>query len=74
MINLSKGQQVTVYGKITDVGEIMGYSLDMDKLEQFFGDRNEKIFVSSFCSDDYLQRNCFCKSRVEMEMFTLRTS
>ena len=33
MINLSKGQQVTVYGKITDVGEIMGYQLDMDKVE-----------------------------------------
>ena len=33
MINLSKGQRVTVYGKITDVGEIMGYSLDMDKIE-----------------------------------------
>ena len=33
MINLSKGQRVTVYGKITDVGEIMGYSLDMDKVE-----------------------------------------
>ena len=33
MINLSKGQTVTVYGKITDVGEILGYSLDMDKLE-----------------------------------------
>ena len=33
MINLSKGQQVTVYGKITDVGEIMGYSLDLDKVE-----------------------------------------
>ena len=33
MINVSKGQFVTVYGKITDVGEIMGYSLDMDKLE-----------------------------------------
>lgn len=33
MINLSKGQMVTVYGKITDVGEILGYSLDMDKVE-----------------------------------------
>ena len=33
MIELSKGQQVTVYGKITDVGEIMGYQLDMDKVE-----------------------------------------
>lgn len=33
MINLSKGQLVTVYGKITDVGEILGYSLDMDKIE-----------------------------------------
>ena len=33
MINLSNGQQVTVYGKITDVGEIMGYSLDLEKIE-----------------------------------------
>ena len=33
MINLSKNQRVTVYGKITDVGEIMGYQLDMDKVE-----------------------------------------
>ena len=33
MIELSKGQRVTVYGKITDVGEIMGYDLDMDKIE-----------------------------------------
>lgn len=33
MINLSKGQRITVYGKITDVGEIMGYSLDLDKIE-----------------------------------------
>lgn len=33
MINLSKGQQVTAYGKITDVGEIMGYSLDLEKIE-----------------------------------------
>lgn len=33
MIELSVGQQVTVYGKITDVGEIMGYSLDLEKIE-----------------------------------------
>ena len=33
MINLSKNQRVTVYGKITDVGEIMGYQVDMDKVE-----------------------------------------
>ena len=33
IINLSKGQSVTVYGKIKDVGEIMGYSLDLDKIE-----------------------------------------
>lgn len=33
IMNLSKGQQVTVYGKITDVGEIMGYSLDLEKIE-----------------------------------------
>lgn len=33
IINLSKGQVVTVYGQITDVGEVMGYSLSMDKIE-----------------------------------------
>ena len=33
IINLQKGQVVTMYGKITDVGEIMGYSLDIDKIE-----------------------------------------
>ena len=33
MINLSKGQFVTVYGKITDVGEILGYQVDMDRVE-----------------------------------------
>lgn len=33
MLNLSKGQFVTVYGKITDVGEILGYSLDLEKIE-----------------------------------------
>ena len=33
MLNLSNGQMVTVYGKITRVGGIVGYSLDMDKVE-----------------------------------------
>ena len=33
MLNLSNGQRVTVYGKITRVGGIVGYSLDMDKVE-----------------------------------------
>lgn len=33
MLELSVGQYVTVYGKITDVGEIMGYSLDAEKIE-----------------------------------------
>ena len=33
MLNLSNGQTVTVYGKITRVGGIIGYSLDMDKVE-----------------------------------------
>ena len=33
MLELSVGQFVTVYGKITDVGEIMGYSLDLEKIE-----------------------------------------
>ncbi len=30
---MSMGQEVTVKGKITDVGEIMGYSLDIDSIE-----------------------------------------
>lgn len=33
IINLSKGQSVTIYGKVNDVGEIMGYSVDIDKIE-----------------------------------------
>ncbi len=33
MLEVSKGQPITVYGKITDVGEIMGYSLDLVKIE-----------------------------------------
>ena len=33
MLNLSNGQYVTVYGKITRVGGIIGYSLDLDKVE-----------------------------------------
>ena len=33
MIELNKDQTVTVYGKIKDVGEIMGYSLDLVKIE-----------------------------------------
>lgn len=30
---LSKGQTITVKGKITDVGEVIGYSLDIDSIE-----------------------------------------
>lgn len=30
--NASKGQTVTIKGKITKVGEVMGYSLDMDEI------------------------------------------
>lgn len=30
---MSMGQEVTVKGKITDVGEVMGYSLDIDSIE-----------------------------------------
>lgn len=33
VLNLRKGQQVTAYGKITDVGEVLGYSMDVDKFE-----------------------------------------
>lgn len=33
MLDLNKGQQVVVYGQISDVGEIVGYSLKMDKIE-----------------------------------------
>jgi len=31
--SLKKGQKVTVYGNIKDVGEIMGYSVNIDKIE-----------------------------------------
>ena len=30
-MEMSKGDMVTVRGKITDVGEIMGYTLDIDE-------------------------------------------
>lgn len=33
IVKLKNKQDVTVYGTITDVGEIMGYSLDLDKIE-----------------------------------------
>ena len=33
ILNLNNGQRVTVYGKITDVGGILGYQVDMDKVE-----------------------------------------
>jgi len=33
IINLSRGQAVTIYGKVNDVGEILGYSVDIDKIE-----------------------------------------
>ena len=33
MLELNKDQSVTVYGKIKDVGEIVGYSLDLVKIE-----------------------------------------
>ena len=29
--NINKGQVITVYGKITDVGEVLGYSLKVDR-------------------------------------------
>ena len=31
--NLSKGDVITVYGNITDVGEVLGYSMTIDKIE-----------------------------------------
>lgn len=33
VLNLRKGQTVTVYGKITDVGELLGYHLEVDRFE-----------------------------------------
>lgn len=33
VLNLRKGQIVTAYGKITDVGELLGYHMDVDKFE-----------------------------------------
>ena len=33
ILKLKKGQSVTVYGTITDVGDLMGYSLKLDKVE-----------------------------------------
>ena len=33
VMSLSKGQQVTAYGQITDVGEVMGYYMKVDKFE-----------------------------------------
>ena len=32
--NYSTGDTITVKGKITEVGEVMGYSLDIDKIEK----------------------------------------
>lgn len=33
ILKLKKGQSVTVYGTITEVGDIMGYSMKLDKIE-----------------------------------------
>ena len=33
VLNLRKGQKVTAYGKITDVGELLGYHLEVDRFE-----------------------------------------
>ena len=33
VLKLQKGQAVTVYGRIADVGDVMGYYLDLDKVE-----------------------------------------
>ncbi len=31
--NIQIGERITVYGKITDVGEVLGYTLDLEKIE-----------------------------------------
>ena len=33
VLNIKKGQPVIVYGHIKDVGDIMGYTLKLDKIE-----------------------------------------
>lgn len=33
IIDLNKNQRLVVYGRCTDVGELMGYMIDMDKME-----------------------------------------
>ena len=33
ILNLKKGQPLTIYGHVKDVGEVMGYSVDIDKIE-----------------------------------------
>lgn len=33
LLEMQKGQQVDVYGQITRVGEILGYSIDVDRIE-----------------------------------------
>lgn len=33
IINLDKNQHLVIYGRCTDVGELMGYMIDMDKME-----------------------------------------
>lgn len=33
ILDLKKGQPLTIYGHVKDVGEVMGYSVDIDKLE-----------------------------------------
>ena len=33
VLNLRKGQTVTAYGKITDVGELLGYHMEVDRFE-----------------------------------------
>ena len=33
IFNLNKGQYVTVYGKITDIGEVIGCYLELGKIE-----------------------------------------
>lgn len=32
ILNLKKGQPLTIYGHVKDVGEVMGYSVDIDKI------------------------------------------
>ena len=44
VVQLRKGQNVVVYGTITDVGDIMGYTMDLDKIESL--EANQSVETS----------------------------